>query len=337
MADKFTTFSDASLISVLNQQIANINVRVMQDPLADIQYPNLIPVNTNYAQWQPSAVSITFDNGVGVAKWITTYSKDVPLVEVGASTSQITFAEFSLGWETNIGEVGMAAGVGFNIPDTKARIVRRKAEEFIDSVALTGITPDGDTSKGFTGLINKAGITPISASTKAAGGTQWVNVADGSLNATPQEIAADVMNLILGPTSLTNTVRPLAADTLALPSAAYRALAGTFTDALNGSISYLDWVRRQIAGVPGGANFQIVEIPELATAATTGIVGGGRAIAYRRSLDVLELPVPMPFQFLNEYKEAPFGYMIPGLGRFGEVQIHEPRAFRYMDSIQTAP
>ena len=336
MADKFTTFSDASLISVLNQQIANINVRVMQDPLADIQYPNLIPVNTNYAQWQPSAVSITFDNGVGVAKWITTYSKDVPLVEVGASSSQITFAEFSLGWETNIGEVGMAAGVGFNIPDTKARIVRRKAEEFIDSVALTGITPDGDTSKGFTGLINKAGITPVPASTKAAGGTQWVN-ADGSLNATPAEIAADVVNLILGPVAITNSVRPMPADTLALPSAAFRALAGTFTDALNGSISYLEWVQRQVAGVPGGANFQIVEIPELATAATTVISGGGRAIAYRRSLDVVELPMPMPFQFLNEYKDAPFGYMIPGLGRFGEVQVREPRAFRYCDGILPAP
>lgn len=333
---KFTTISDASLLSVLQTQLTNINVRVMQDPLPDIQYPNLIPVNTNYGEWQPNAASITFDNGVGVAKWINTYSKDVPLVEVGASTTQIQFAEFALGWETNIGEVGLAAGVGFNIPDTKARIVRRKAEEFIDSVALTGATPDGDTSKGWTGLINKAGITPIAASTKTAGGTQWVNN-NGTLNATAAEIAADIVNLVLGPVATVNSARPLPADTLALPSLAYRALAGTFTDALNGSISYLEWVRRQIAGVPGGGTIQIVEIPELATAATTVINGGGRAIAYRRSLDVLELPMPFAFRFLNEYKDSPFGYAIPGIGRFGEVQVREPRVFRYCDGITPVP
>lgn len=333
---KFTTISDASLLSVLETQLAAINVRVMQDPLPDIQYPKLIPVNTNYGEWQPSAASITFDNGVGVAKWINTYSKDVPLVELGAQTSQIQFAEFALGWETNIGEVGMAAGVGVNIPDTKARIVRRKAEEFIDSVALTGATPDGDTSKGWTGMINKAGIAPVLAGTKAAGGTIWVNN-DGSLNATASEIATDIVNMVMGPVSITNTVRPLVADTLALPSLAYRALAGTFTDALNGQISYLDWVRRQIAGVPGGGDLMIVEIPELATAATTGVVGGGRALAYRRTMDVVELPMPFAFRFLNEYKDSPFGYAIPGIGRFGEVQVREPRAFRYMDGIQSTP
>src|SRR5690606_30981732 len=188
---------------------------------------------------------------------------------LGARSAQISFAEFSIGWETNVGEVEMASLAGYNIPDGKARVARRKAEEFIDSVALVGVTPDNDSSKGFTGLINKAGIAPVAASTKAAGGTQWVNN-DGTLNATPEEIASDIVNLVMGPVALTNTVRPLAADTLALPSLAFRALAGTFTDALNGGISYLDWVRRQVAGIPGGASFTIVEIPELATAATVG-------------------------------------------------------------------
>lgn len=333
---KFANISDASLIATLQSQLTQINVRVMQEALPDIQYPNLIPVDTNFGDWQPSASAIKFDNGVGVAKWINTYSKDVPLVEAGASVSQYTFSEFALGWETNIGEVGMAAGVGFNIPDTKARIVRRKAEEFIDSVALTGVTPDGDDSKGYTGLINKTGISPTVASTKAAGGTEWVNN-DGSLNATAAEIAADVVNLILGPVSTTNSARALVADTLALPSLAFRALAGTFTDALNGQISYLEWVQRQIAGVPGGTNIRIVEIPELATAATTGINGGGRAIGYRRSPDVLTLPMPFAFRFLNEYKDSPFGYAIPGIGRFGEVQVHEPKAFRYLDGVTPVP
>lgn len=328
---KMTTVLDASMISVLQTQLTNINVRVMQTPLTDIVYPSLIPVNTGYSEWQPTAAGLTWGAGVGEAKWINTKSKDVPLVETSVSGQQITFDTFGVGWETDLQEVGQAAYFGANIPDIKARIARRKSEEFVQNVAFSG-----DADKGWTGLINKAGIAPMPASTKAATGTQWVNN-DGTLNATAGEIATDMINGILGPVTSTRSVQPIAADTVGLPSLAYRALASTFTDALNGGISYLEFIRRQVQGAVPGTNFQIVEIPELATAATTTIVGGGRAIFYRRSLDILELPMAFAFRFLNEYKDAPYGYMIPGLGRIGEVKVWEPRGFRYMDGVQSVP
>lgn len=323
--------NDASLLSVLQTQIRQINTRVMETPLTDITYPSLLPVNTNYADWQPDTGAITMGAGVGEAKWISGYSKDVPYVETTATETRIPFAVFSVGYETNYEEVGLAANAGANIQDIKARIARRKAEEFIQSKALSG-----DADKGWTGLINKAGITPVAASTKAAGGTQWVDN-DGSLNATAQEIAADMINGILGPVSPTSVIRPIIADTVALPSLAYRALASTFTDALNGGLSYLEWVRRAVGNVPGASNFQIVEIPELATAATTGISGGGRAIFYRRSLDILELPMPFAFRFEPTYKDAPFGWMVPGWARIGQVTIWNDRGFRYQDGIQQVP
>lgn len=324
-------FKDASLLSVLQTQIQNVNVRVMETPLTDITYPQLIPVNTNYAEWQPDTKAITMGAGIGEAKWITGYAKDVPNVEQPATSAAISFAVFGVGYETNYEEVGLAANAGFNIEPRKANIARRKAEEFIQSKALSG-----DTDKGWTGLINKTGQTIMSASTKAAGGTQWVNNS-GALNATAQEIAADLLNLVLGPVTATSQVRPLAVDTVALPSLAYRALATTFTDALNGSISYLEWVRRAVGQAPGGATFTIVEIPELSSAATSVIVGGGRAIGYRRSVDILELPVPFAFRFLNQYKDAPYGWEVPGWARIGEVTVWEKRGFRYLDGIQQVP
>lgn len=324
-------FKDASLLSVLQTQIRNVNVRVMETPLTDITYPTLLPVNQAYAEWQPDTAAITMGAGVGEAKWISGYSKDVPLVETSASMAAIPFAVFSVGYETNYEELGLAANAGMNISDVKARIARRKAEEFVQARVLTG-----DADKGWTGLVNKAGITPVAASTKAATGTQWVNN-DGTLNATAAEIAQDLMNLILGPVVAASQVRPIIADTVALPSLAYRALASTFTDVLNGGVSYLEYIRRQIAGAVPGTNFQIVEIPELATAATVGISGGGRAIGYRRSLDVLELPMPFAFRFLDQYKDAPFGWMVPGWSRIGQVTVWEPRAFRYLDGITPVP
>lgn len=324
-------FNDASLLSVLRTQISNINVRVMETPLTDINYPSLLPVNQNYAEWQPDTASITLGAGVGEAKWISGYAKDVPLVETTASTASIPFAVFAVGYETNYEELGMAAQSGMNISDVKARIGRRKAEEFIQARVLSG-----DTDKGWTGLINKTGMTILTPITKAATGTAWV-LNSGALNATASEIATDLTNLILGPVSATNSLRPIIADTVALPSLAYRALAGTFTDALNGGISYLEWVRRQVSGAVPGTSFQIVEIPELSSAATTIIAGGGRAIAYRRAVDLIELPMPFAFRYMQEYKDAPFGYMVPGWARIGQVTVHETRSFRYMDGIQVVP
>lgn len=324
-------FNDASLLSVLQTQVQNINVRVMETPMTDITYPTLIPIGTGYSEWQPNIAAITMGAGVGEAKWINGGAKDVPLVGVTATASAIPFAVMAVGYEVDYEELGLAANAGMDIGSRKAMIVRRKAEDFIQNVAMVG-----DADKGWNGLLNQTSITILTPSTKAATGTQWVNNS-GALNATAAEIAGDLMNLILGPVTATNSVRPIIADTVALPSLAYRALAGTFTDALNGGISYLEWVRRQVGGAVPGTNFQIVEIPELASAATTVIAGGGRAIAYRRSLDILEMPVAFAFRFLSEYRNSPLGYSIPGWARFGPVTVHEPRGARYMDGIQQVP
>lgn len=321
---------DASLLQVLQTQISNINVKVMEAPLTDILYPEILPVNMAYAEWQDTAPAITFGAGHGEAEWITGYSKDVNLVETGATTSSFGFAMYAVGYEVNIEELGKAANVGFNISDVKARHARRKAEEFIDTKALLG-----DANKGWTGILNKAGITPITASTKTAGGTQWVNN-DGSLNATPEEIAGDFINLVVGPASITRSVRPLIADTVLLPSRAYRALLTNVTDILLGGVTVLEFVRRQVQGATG-VDFRIIEVPELATQATVGIVGGGRAVGYRRSQDIVELPMAAPFRFYTDYRDAPLGWMVPGYGRFGEVQVFESRGFRYLDGVEQVP
>lgn len=321
---------DASLIQVLQTQITNINVRVMQAPMTDILYPEILPVNTSYGEFQDTADAITFGAGHGEFDWVTGYSKDVNLVEVGAETRSFGFAMFGGGYELNIEEVGKAAAAGFNISDAKARHARRKAEEFVDTKALLG-----DANKGWTGVLNKAGITPITASTKAATGTQWVNNT-GALNATPEEIAGDFISLVVGPASITRSVRPIIADTVLLPSRAYRALLTNVTDILLGGVTVLEFVRRQVQGATG-VDFRIIEVPELATMATAGIVGGGRAVAYRRSQDILELPMAAPYRFYSDYRDAPYGWSVPGWGRIGEVQVFEPRAFRYLDGIEEVP
>lgn len=324
-------FQDASLLEALRGINRQVNVRISEMPLTDILYPTILPVNTSYETWTDTVPAIQYGPGFGEVKRATAYSKDVPLVELSIAGTAINFDMFWVGYEVNIEELGKANAVGLNIAERKASVARRKYEEHVDALAIIG-----DPDAGWTGVANKPNVTPIPASTKAAGGTQWVNVADGSLNATPQEIASDFISLVVGPASVTRSLRPIAADTVLLPSHAYRALASNVTDVLMGGVTVLEFVRRQVQGATG-STFQIIEVPELATAATTTIVGGGRAVAYRRSQDVIELPVASPFQFYDNYRDAPLGWMVPGWGRFGEVQIYEPRGARYMDGVQTAP
>ena len=324
-------FKDASLLSVLQTQTQNVNVRVLETPLTDITYPSLLNVNTSYADWQPNTQQIVMGAGVGEAAWISGGAKDINLVDTTATVSGISFAVFAVGYEVNYEELGLAANAGMPISDVKARIARRRAEEFVEARVIAG-----DAAKGWTGMVNKTNVPIVAASTKAAGGTQFVNN-DGTLNATPAEIAKDMVNLILGPVQLTNSVRPIVIDTVAVPSLVYRALASTYTDMLQGGISYLEYIRRQVSGAVPNTNFQIVEIPELATAATTVIAGGGRIIGYRRALDVVELPMPFAFRFEQQWKDAPLGYMVPGWSRIGEVTVWNTRAYRYLDGVSPVP
>ena len=74
---KMLTMNDASLVQVFTAQRQAINLRVLETPLTDITYSSLIPVNTNYAEWQPDTQAATF-SGVGEAQWFTSYADDVP-------------------------------------------------------------------------------------------------------------------------------------------------------------------------------------------------------------------------------------------------------------------
>ena len=322
---------DASLLSVLQTQTSSINARVLETPLTDITYPTLLNVNTSYQEWQPNTQQIVMGAGVGQAQWISGAAKDVPLVDTTATVSGIDFSVFAVGYEVNDEELGLAANANMPISDVKARIARRKAEEFIEARVISG-----DTDKGWTGMINKTGVNILPASTKAAGGTNWVTTT-GALNATAAEIANDMVNLILGPVTTVNSIRPISIDTVAVPSIIYRALASTFTDVLQGGISYLEFIRRQISGAVPGTTFQIIEIPELATAATTVIPGGGRIIGYRRSQDIAEIPMAFPFRFASQWRDGPFNVMVPGWARFGQVTIWNPRGWRYLDGVSPVP
>lgn len=313
-----TTMMDASLFSALSSRAEDINTQVMEAPLIGINYPEIIPVNTNYSDWQIKAASAEY-KFAGNADWLTGESDDVPKVALAATSKEFGFSPYGVGWGWNIEELGIAQAMGVSqLPDMKARAARRKSEEFVQKVAIAG-----DVRKGYQGIINLtgAGVTNTTV--------QWRS--NTALTATTAQILADIAALVEGP--ITNVIDPtfVRADTIALDQLTYRLLGVTQA----GGLDYGQrTIRQVITEAYPGVSF--VVIPELATAAATP-AGGARAIGYARRVDVLELPVAFGYRFERTYDAGPFKFNVPGWGRFSGVQLHVSGGLRYLDNIGPVP
>lgn len=312
--------NDASLLANLAGRTADINIQVMEEPLVGITYPDIVPVNTSYQDWQLEAGSGVWRTS-GEADWLTGKSDDVPKVGLDADTKFYGFSAYGVGYDWDYEEIGKAAAYGVGTLTTmKAGAARRKSEEFAQKIAIIG-----DARKGYNGIINQAGVTPINAA------TQWRSAT--ALTATLEQILMDIAVLIDGP--ITNVIDPLfvRADTLAVDQLTYRLLQSTYAASIT---TGTDMGLRMVADVIRERyGIEIVVIPELATAAATP-AGGARAIGYARRQDVIELPVAFAYRFEQGYQAGPFKFNVPGWGRMGGVQLHNAGGLRYLDNVGPA-
>lgn len=311
--------TDSALFAALAGRVEDINVQVMEAPLLAINYPEIVPVNTNYSDWQIKGASAEYRYS-GSADWLTGESDDVPKVALAAEAKEFGFSPYGVGYGFNIEELGLARQYGVASIDTlKAQAARRKSEEFAQNIAI-----NGDARKGYEGIINLSGAG-VSASAN-----QWRS--NTAITATTAQILADIATLIDGPITTVVDPRFVRADTIALDQLTYRLLGVTQA----GGLDYGQrTIRRVIEEAFPGVSF--VVIPELATAATTGVVGGARAIGYARRQDVVELPVSMAYRFERQYDAGPFKFNVPGWGRLSGVQLHVSSGLRYLDNIGPVP
>lgn len=314
---RYTT--DASLFAALAGRMEEITIQVMEAPLIGINYPEIVPVNEGYQDWQLEGGSAEWSFS-GKADWITGDSDDVPKVALSANAKSFGFSTYAVGFALNYEEMGLARAQGVDsITDKKARAARRQAEEFNQNIAI-----NGDPRKGYQGMINQ------SAAGVSATANQWRS--NTAITATTAQILADIATLIDGPITTVIDPRFVRADTIALDQLTYRLLGVTQA----GGLDYGQrTIRRVIEEAFPGVSF--VVIPELATAATTGVVGGARAIGYARRVDVVELPVAFGYRFERQYETGPFKFNVPGWGRLSGVQLNVPSGMRYLDNIGPVP
>lgn len=303
-------------LAFLRSQATYIERQVFEIQYPDITYPSLIPVDFSADQWAPTVTYVSTDK-VGRAKKINSRARDIPKADVTREQHETEVVLAAIGYDYDIGELGLAMKLGQNLPADRAAAARRAYEEYMEEIAY-----EGDTGSGFQGLLNNSTVTRADVAAGAGSGTptEWADK-------TPDEILLDINSGITGMWSATKTIE--LADTVLLPLTQYASL---FTTRLGDTtMNLMQYIRtNNIYTAQTGQELTIRAMRQLAGA---GQGGSDRMVIYRKDPTVLKMHVPMPFQFLAP--QGPYGltYEVPGIFRYGGLDIRRPGAVRYYDAL----
>ena len=312
-----TRDAQQAALSFLIRQGTLIEPTVYQMRYQDIQYPQLIPVDSSAPEWIQSVTYFSAD-AVGRAEWFSGLAHDVPKVEVTREKFETGVSMAAIGYGYTLEELGTAQLLGMNLTADKAMAARRVAEEKIEQVAFVG-----DAAKGFVGLVNSTAPTATTAPGDGTGS------ATTFASKTPDQVLRDINGQLTG--IFTGTLGAEIADTLLLPYSVLLDLSTRRIDAVN-QTTILEWVEENnIYTRTTGQKLIIRGVFGFLDTAGSG--GTKRLVAYRRSPEVLKMHMPMPFRFLPAWQTGPVKFDVPGIFRLGGVDIRRPKAVRYLDGI----
>lgn len=317
--------TDQQALSFLTQMSTYIEAEVDKVIYPDIQYPDLIPIDLSAPEWAKSVTRFISDK-VGAAQWFNANARDVPRADVLMTKQEIEVAMAAIGYGYNLEELAQAQAMavirpGYRLDVDRADAARRAYEEFLDRVLLLG-----DTAKGFVGMSNNPVITvtpaaPIGNLNGAANSSLWANK-------TPDQQLADVNNALSGIYTGTNTVEW--ADTVLLPITRLLSFSSSARSA-TADTTILKFLQEANAySAVTGRQLTVRGVRGLDTA---GAGGTARMVAYRRDPMVLKAHIPMRHKFLAPMRTGPMIYEVPGIFRFGGLDIKRPGAMRYVDGI----
>jgi hypothetical protein len=303
-------------LGFLTEQTSYIETEVYQMQYPDIQYPNLVPVDTSANEWAKSVTFFSMDK-VGAADWFHHAATDMRLADVFRSKFEQGIEMAGIGYRYTLEEIGQALMIpGTNLTNERADAARRAYEEFVEGIAFVG-----DANKNWTGLVNNATVTRVDAANDGVGTTRTWSTK------TADQIIRDINDALTGVYTGSNTVEM--ADTVLLPPtslslASTRRIDGTTMTVLQYILQY------NVYTLQTGQPLVIRSVRQLETAGNSGVK---RMVVYRRDPRVVKMHIPMPHRFMPVWQRGPITFDIPGIFRLGGVEIRRPGAVRYVDGI----
>ncbi|MEF2236610.1 major capsid family protein [Pseudomonas aeruginosa] len=307
---RFKLLDAQAALGFVVSQTTHIERQVNEIVYPDIQYPQLIPVDTSAPEWIKTVTFYSADK-VGKADWVNGNADDLPLASTERSKFESSVHMAAIGYGYGLEEISQAQMLGINLTADDAAAARRAYEEFVDRVALAG-----DSSKGFSGLFAYPGVT---AGTAVTG--NWAA-------ATADQILADVNAALT--VQAQGTLFTAFSDTLLMPYSKFLLIATRKVNeqGLESILTYLQ--KNNVYTATTGRPLTIRGLNGLDTA---GAGGTARMISYRRDPSVLKMHIPMPHRFLPVYQAGPIRWEVPGIFRLGGVDIRRPAEVRYTDGI----
>ncbi|HFT6717013.1 TPA: DUF2184 domain-containing protein [Pseudomonas aeruginosa] len=307
---RFKLLDAQAALGFVVSQTTYIERQVNEIVYPDIQYPQLIPVDTSAPEWIKTVTYYSSDK-VGKADWINGNADDIPLASTERSKFETNVHMAGIGYGYGLEEISQAEMLGINLTADDAIAARRAYEEMVDRVALLG-----DSSKGFSGLFAYPGVTAGSAVTG-----NWAT-------ATADQILADVNTALT--LQAQGTLFTSFSNSLLMPYSKFLLVATRKVNE-NGLESILTYLQKN--NVYTATTGQPLMIRGLNGLDTAGAGGTARMISYRRDPSVLKMHIPMPHRFLPVYQAGPIRWEVPGIFRLGGVDIRRPAEVRYTDGI----
>lgn len=304
-------FTDAqTAIGFARPALYRMHGTVFEENYPAFNYASYIPVNEDGDMWDVGTVVTSLSGPVGKAEYISAKGFDIPNVGHQRSQAVSNFFLAGCGYEVTLQEVNRASKMGVDLPSKDASDARKVAEKFIYDRAMSG-----STEKGFTGLLNNAGVPQASAPT----GT-WAT-------ATPDEMVGDVDAALTD--VYTNTKETELADSLLLPTSAFLVANRTKMTEFGGTVlQYLTQNNAYTAITKQPLN--IMPSRELETA---GSGGTRRIVGYAKNPGVLEFFLPGAFTFMPPHAISSLAYRVDGIMNVGQTEIYRPKGVSYRDGI----
>jgi hypothetical protein len=275
----------------------------------DVKYPEykakqLIPVSHDIPAGAESWKYEQWDS-FGMAKIISNYADDLPLVDVVADEFIAGIKTIGDAYTYSILDLQRDAMSGRRVINRRAMAARRFVEQRFEQYGATG-----DASAGFVGLLNHPNVSLISAVT----GT-WST-------ATALQMLGDLNALVNG---VMNANRGIwEPNTIALDGPNYRRISvETMLDNSGRTV-----LQTFLANSPQITDVISWEQCNLADAAGTG----PRAVCYQRSPDVLTYEIPQEFEQLPPQARN-LAFVIPCHARVAGVAVPYPLGMGYMDGL----
>lgn len=282
-------------------QLANLEAKIYEAKYTNINFQEMVPVNTSIPEWADSWDYISYD-AVTLGKFIGSSADDLPSVQASANKTSVPIGYAGNSFDYSLDELRKTQQMRMPIDTIKGRAAFRGSQEHSQRVAYFG-----DDARNMTGLFNNPNLA-VDNST-----VDWST-------ATGQAIVSDMNSLLIE--VWINSANTHVADALALDSARYAQISSQRMDSGTDTTILEFFKKNNLYTTMTGAELRIFPRLQLSASvlAANGVDNGGKdmMMAYELNDDNLGMVNPIPWrplapQMKNLTVIVPCEYKISGV------------------------